>query len=42
MHPHPHGDADPKPALRLLVEPGHLPGDLQPRQHRPARIILMR
>ena len=41
MHPHPHADGDPKPALRLIVEPGDLAGDLQTRQHRPARIVLM-
>ena len=41
MHPNPHADGDPEPALGLFVEPGHLAGDLQTRQHRPARIVLM-
>ena len=41
MHPDPDADIYPKPALCLLVEPKHLAGDLQTRQHRPARIVLM-
>ena len=31
----------PKRRLRLLAKPGHLAGDLQPRQHRAAHIVLM-
>ena len=42
MYANPHADIDPKSALCLLVEPGDLAGDLQTRQHRSARIVLMR
>ena len=42
MHPHPHCDLNPEPALGLLTEQGHLTGDLQPRQHGAADIVLMR
>jgi hypothetical protein len=42
MHPHPHIDVNPEAALRLLAHPGHLAGDVQRRQHRPAHIVLVR
>ena len=41
VHPHPYADTYPKPALRLLAEPGHLVDDLQTRMHRAAHIVLM-
>ena len=42
MNTDPHTDTYSESALRLLVEPRHPAGDLQTREHRPARIVFMR
>jgi hypothetical protein len=41
VHPHPDVDLDPKAALRLVAEPGHLPGDFKSGVHRASHVVLV-
>jgi len=42
VHPYPHRDLHPEPALGLFAEFGDLAGDLEPGHHRAPYVVLMR